>query len=432
MKTKVNPSLEEFSLQRFNPLKKALIKYYEEMKPVFEKNNWDAAVVNKMLSDTIDFMNKSVTDEVEYFGNDKVRLEFVLDYLILHFYARLISDLLSKSYKPEAMQYSKEVGTEISFDTAIGFLKSKKHWMVPLLKPMLDVITKRKVGDNTTNLFSYFVDKKSLERNIVEGAKHFFSLMPLPEYRELKKPKWNEASFTANGGNDPLHIFDLMNQIEYEINEKLKDKSILPSLEVDTEVPGYVEGESYSASKQRVLRKGKTLIEFADKAKWVDLQVPACSLEAASLEHCGNNYRAGETNLRVWSFRTPTDDPKFFVGRLTFIFNTDTKLIGEAKARNNQKPQSKFHPYIVELLLLPFVNGLEQGRHATHQDFAFADLSDELLMKLIEEKPTLFSKSKVGRAVIINRKLEDAWKTAYKKVTKEEAPDLETLKFDKN
>lgn len=427
MKTKQNASLEEFSLQRFNPLKKLLKKFYEDMKPIFEKNEWDVSVVDKMEADTLAYLDKSVADMVEFFKNDKPRLEYALDYLMLHFYSRVIYDLLSKSYREEAGKFEED-HNQVTFTNSVEFFKQQKHWASGMLKPMLDVIAKRKVVD--PRALEYFKEKSLYSKNIEEGLQHFYGLFPLPEYRELKKVKWEDFSIVSQ--ESVLRVVDYLNQMEHEINEVLKEKSVLPSKEIDL-TPGAEKLDGYLASdnKTKLLRKGKTLIEFADGAKWVDLQVPACSLEAASLEHCGNNYRANETNLRVWSFRTPTDEKDFYVGRLTFIFNTDNRMIGEAKARNNQKPQSKYHPYIVELLLLPMVEGLEQGRHATHQDFAFADLNDELLLRLINEKPTLFSKSKVGRSVIISRNLGDVWKAAFKKVTGENPPDLDQLKFDK-
>jgi len=418
-----NPTLEEFSLARFNSLRKLITRYYEEMKPLFTENNWDASVVDKMASDSVEHIDRNIKEQVEYFAKDKIRLEFVLDYLLLYYYTRILNDLFTKDYWPLKAEFENEEN-ELNYNSVLEFLQKRKHWVNAFLKPMRDVLLKRKV--QSSYMFEYFSDKNKFDVNIESGARHFYSLFPLPEYRELKKPKWNEATFNANGSSTPLPIFDLMNQIEFEINEKLKEKVALPAQEVD--VPKDSEGIGHS---KKLLRKGKTLIEFADGAKWVNLDVVACSLEGAHLEHCGNNYRANENNLRIWSFRTPTDEPGFYVGRLTFIYNVDTKMIGEAKARNNQKPQSKYHPYIVELLLLPMVEGLEQGRHKTESDFAFSDLNDELLQKLVEEKPTLFAQSKVGRSVIISRNLIDTWRKSYKNVTGQEAPNLEALKFDK-
>lgn len=430
---KKNPTLEEFSSDRFNPIRKILGLYNDDLKSTFKSYGWDTAVAEEMKKKSLLYLDETFKKYFNIFQGDKIKLEFALDFLYVHWFTRILHDLVTKHYRPEAKLFT-EAEKDLDYDDVMEFLVNQKHWITKFFKPLREVLTRRGVFDLSTHdqrvTFSVMQGVTSLNVNLENLAAHFISLLPLPEYRPLKKFKWNEFTFVFDQ-HGSLDDFARMELVEKDITETLKDKLVPPAQEIEVSSDIATGREIISSESKRYLRKGIDFIVFEDGSKWVNLNIPACSYEGAHLEHCGNTYRSDEANLRVLSFRTPTDDPKYFVGRLTFIYNIDTKMIGEAKGRGNSKPASKYHPYIVQLLLNDMIVGLEQGRHATERDFAFADLSDELLEVLIEKKPTLFSKSKVGRSVIISRKLLDKWKISYKKFTGETPPDLESLKFDK-
>lgn len=124
--------------------------------------------------------------------------------------------------------------------------------------------------------------------------------------------------------------------------------------------------------------KGKTILEFPDGHKWVNLERPSCALEAKAGRHCGNSgARTGDTILSL-------RDEKNFVC-LTFILNNG--MLEERKGFANSKPSEKYHPYILELLKMPIIKGLGAGRYLPKNDFQLSDLNKEQIEELKKVNP---------------------------------------------
>jgi len=125
------------------------------------------------------------------------------------------------------------------------------------------------------------------------------------------------------------------------------------------------------------------LINFADGYAWWWVDRAYCPEEGRSGGHCGNVVGQQKKDQRILSFRTPKGQVL-----LTFILESNGAL-GEMKAKNNQKPQEKFHPYIVKLLDLDIVKGIESGGYAPHMNFSMFDLKEDQLLYFYKKKPKL-------------------------------------------
>jgi|688.fasta_scaffold04876_2 hypothetical protein len=124
--------------------------------------------------------------------------------------------------------------------------------------------------------------------------------------------------------------------------------------------------------------KGKPILTFNDGYSWVDLEKGYCEKEGRSMGHCGNvNTQPGDSIL---SLRDRKNIP-----HLTFIFNNG--YLGEMKGKGNSKPSQSYHKYIVELLKLPIIKNIIDGRYLTENDFKLSDLTDEQREEIFNVNP---------------------------------------------
>lgn len=106
--------------------------------------------------------------------------------------------------------------------------------------------------------------------------------------------------------------------------------------------------------------------------KWVSLGCRHSPAEAAAAGHCGNSGGYGGDN--IVSLRDPQNNV-----HLTFIVNTKTGALGEAKGINNQKPGRQYHPAIVALLLSGYVDARrKRNGYQPENDFVLDDLDKEI------------------------------------------------------
>lgn len=118
---------------------------------------------------------------------------------------------------------------------------------------------------------------------------------------------------------------------------------------------------------------------------WVSLDRGSCDKEAEAMGHCGNaGFKEGDN---VWSMRDPKGVP-----HLTFIVNK--KILGESKGYANNKPEAKYHPHIIALLLgqengediIQYIRG---GGYKPEANFELSDLDRATRDELLKKKPQL-------------------------------------------
>ena len=134
----------------------------------------------------------------------------------------------------------------------------------------------------------------------------------------------------------------------------------------------------------------ETVIEYPDGSEWIDLQKPYCDIEGRAMGHCGNAADARDDDTLL-SYRTieKTDKGDMWKPRLTFVLNTRTGLLGEMKGRANNKPDSKYHNVIMDILKHERVKGIKGGGYDPKNNFAMEDLPEDVAEELIAEKPGL-------------------------------------------
>jgi hypothetical protein len=118
------------------------------------------------------------------------------------------------------------------------------------------------------------------------------------------------------------------------------------------------------------------ILKFPDGFVWIDLHAPVDEEEGEAMGHCGNrgSYKRNETIL---SLRKPVNyqHEKWWYPVCTFILD-GTGRLGEMKGRNNDKPQAKYHPYIMALLKrTDLIKGIKGGGYMPQNNFSLADLT---------------------------------------------------------
>ena len=173
--------------------------------------------------------------------------------------------------------------------------------------------------------------------------------------------------------------------------------------------------------------KDKVLFEFSNGTRWWFVDRGYCPEEGRSGNHCGNVMGKSDKTQRILSYRTPEGHVL-----LTFILLANGTL-GEMKAKGNQKPAAKYHPYIMPLLLWDQITGIAptDRQYAPDLNFNVFDLNDQHLKEIDAKKPVLI-KSQIKSRPVTALKSPDWLKNKYREVIKEIAPAIDSILFSSN
>lgn len=148
-----------------------------------------------------------------------------------------------------------------------------------------------------------------------------------------------------------------------------------------------LEEEWKRGREEQVEPEGEVLIDFHNGWAWYKLDRASCDKEADAMGHCGNQF--GVETDRLLSLRhrqkNGMDRPS-----LTFIIDQEGYL-GEMKGRANNKPDAKYHSYIIALLRHPIVKGLKGGGYEPENNFHISDLTPEERENIYQVKPDLMT-----------------------------------------
>lgn len=133
------------------------------------------------------------------------------------------------------------------------------------------------------------------------------------------------------------------------------------------------------------LQPGDRIVIDYGKYAWVKLDREYCDDEGTAMGHCGN--AGSEFGDRILSFRTKISSKKQ-KPHLTFILD-ENGYLGEMKGRSNNKPDKKYHPYIIDLLKRDFVKGIKGGGYLPENNFSMFDLEEEKRLALVDQNPRL-------------------------------------------
>lgn len=291
-------------------------------------------------------------------------------------YENMFADLLKQAETPP--EYSvvitppdvlkKQINSEIDWarktlkknDRIVWYLRWARFWL------FADIFGKQKALAelNKTAKTNYTINDVVTLQRLKINLEHFMSLtFPAIQNYTFQKQK-------------PAELFDALNAIEKESQSKIGDDA----------------GAEEMFSKGRLIEKTKTddaFLRFPDGFAWVDLDTPADDDEGAAMGHCGNraSYRSDETIL---SLRKTVNyqGKQWWYPVCTFILDGNGEL-GEMKGRGNQKPQDRYHPYIIALLKSKKINGIKGGGYLPENNFSLNDLSDSEKNDVIAHNPDL-------------------------------------------
>ena len=165
------------------------------------------------------------------------------------------------------------------------------------------------------------------------------------------------------------------------------------------------------------------LFEFADGVKWWFINRAYCSEEGRSGRHCGNIMGQTKTDQRILSLR---DNRNRVI--LTFIREPDGTL-GEMKAKGNQKPDSRYHPHIIKLLLWDEITGITGKGYLPDMNFSVFDLNEEQINYLDQHKSKLIV-DQINATPFDLLTAPDSIKQKYRAVALKQEPLIGKVLFD--
>ena len=156
---------------------------------------------------------------------------------------------------------------------------------------------------------------------------------------------------------------------------------------------------------------------------WIDRAV--CPEEGRSGHHCGNVAGQQFPDQRILSFRDNQNRVQ-----MTFIREPDGTL-GEMRANYNQKPNSKFHPYIMPLLMWDRVEGIKGAPYGSSSAFSIFDLNSQQLDYLDQNKPKLIqNQTEVTPFELLRNNISEYIKQKYLKYAAQKQPAVKRLLSD--
>ena len=127
---------------------------------------------------------------------------------------------------------------------------------------------------------------------------------------------------------------------------------------------------------------------------WVDLETSSSDEECDRMGHCG---RTGSDKSLYSLRRTQPINKDFTLNKsyLTAAVGENNGVIYQLKGPKNSKPDEKYHPYIVDLILNDdHIQGFG-SEYASDKDFKITDLSKEEILEIYSKKPQLFNTFKL-------------------------------------
>jgi hypothetical protein len=293
---------------------------------------------------------------------EAARSFMIIDHIIQEAqdYEGMFNDILKISADP---RLSEQIRQDINWsrktlrknDRIIWFLRWSKLWYQSSTEIATPSLPGALQQYNQRLQTSYLAGDLRSPPAMKAQLSHFLGL-PIPEIQ-------NYVFRTES----PRHLFDLFASFEAEWRRRIEEERSLIKPQDEDEI----------------------LIEFQDGFAWWLLPRGGCPVEAQAMGHCGNvpSERPGD---RILSLRRKVrrGDVERWYPVATFILDSDGRL-GEMKGRGNDKPSSKYYPYIVELLRHHLIQGIKGGGYMPENNFQMSELDPETRKQLIAEKPEL-------------------------------------------
>jgi hypothetical protein len=277
---------------------------------------------------------------------------------------------------------------------------AKKNNVAPQIETTIkqQINTAREKTGTRYNYMMYYL--KMLRGNLAQQM--ITRISDDDDHKKLKKiideaPKYNSTDRNApTFGMLEKVLNDFKHFLSYDykpIEDYVPSKPYVNVLDdLDNLETEYQEKNETDDSRFLQLQEGdKIFREYPDGFVWVMLNRHSCREEADAMGHCGNAGGYGGDRILSLRKKEVKDGETYYVPYLTFIYNPEKKLLGERKARFNEKPAKRYHPYILDLLRMDMIQGMEPegNQYAPENNFQYDDLSYEQREKLFAEKPIL-------------------------------------------
>lgn len=162
------------------------------------------------------------------------------------------------------------------------------------------------------------------------------------------------------------------------------------------------------ASAKTELTGTKTILEFSNGAKWVEVFSKEClDSEGKRMGHCVGSYasRVEGGGTKIFSLRDKKNEP-----HITIEFDTDDGVILQIKGKQNRPPVEEYWKYVAKFLELPFVKNIETSDFDTK--YLSKEEADELFTKKPNFAPAEWLYKKHGMTVNVLEKIKstlDEW-----------------------
>ena len=132
---------------------------------------------------------------------------------------------------------------------------------------------------------------------------------------------------------------------------------------------------------------------------WVDLETNNSDEECNRMGHCG---RTNSSNTILSLRQVKKFNEKYTVNKslLTMALGKSDGIIFQLKGPKNSKPDAKYNPYIVDLILHDDnIKGFG-NEYNSENDFSITDLPEEEIRKIYQAKPELFGSRKLKKLLM--------------------------------
>jgi hypothetical protein len=192
-------------------------------------------------------------------------------------------------------------------------------------------------------------------------------------------------------------ITEIMDWIRVGLNGNVNEYKNLSLTELGEESKRWHESLGVSGGEINYDEKHDIIKDFRDKDGngfyWADLDTKNSPEECERMGHCGISSYGYLYSLR--ETKPINDKYKINKSHLTAAIGPDGTMY-QLKGPKNSKPKEEFHQYILPLFFVEDEDGkyLVQdfgSEYASDRDFKLSDLPDDVIRKLYQDRPGLFS-----------------------------------------
>ena len=192
-------------------------------------------------------------------------------------------------------------------------------------------------------------------------------------------------------------ITEIMDWIRVGLNGNVNEYKNLSLTELGEESKRWHESLGISGGEINYDEKHDIIKDFRDKDGngfyWADLDTKNSPEECERMGHCGRSSYGYIYSLR--ETKPINDKYKINKSHLTAAIGPDGTMY-QLKGPKNSKPKEEFHQYILPLFFVEDEDGeyLVQdfgSEYASDRDFKLSDLPDDVIRKLYQDRPGLFS-----------------------------------------